>query len=98
MMEADSVHALLEGKFKHHSIYGPSDYVCLMRTARIQQPYEVEQLSYNFFQKYDGLPTNLSSIRPGKLFSLISIINAVGFHVCSVFQIIDALSIMLEIP
>ncbi len=65
MMEADSVHAVLEKKFKNHSIYTPTDYVCLMRNARLEQPYEVEHLDYRFFKKYDGLPTNLSSIRPG---------------------------------
>ena len=51
MMGADSVRAVLERKLKHHSIFSLSDYICLMRTARAQHPYNVEQLSYNFFKK-----------------------------------------------
>jgi hypothetical protein len=70
MMEADAVHSVLERKFKSHAIYAPSDYIYLMRQARLSQPYEVEQLNYSFFMNYEDVPSKISSIRPGITLSM----------------------------
>ncbi|KAF2897835.1 hypothetical protein ILUMI_08336 [Ignelater luminosus] len=44
----------------------PMDYVARMRVARPKQTYKIKVLDYDFFYKYDDLPTNLPSLRPGK--------------------------------
>jgi hypothetical protein len=66
MMEADTVHAQLDRTFKHAVIYAPSDYVCLLRQIRPQQPYRLKLLDYNLFSNFEALPTNVSSIRPSE--------------------------------
>ncbi|KAF2894129.1 hypothetical protein ILUMI_12043 [Ignelater luminosus] len=65
MMEADSVHSTLEQYFKP-PMNSPMDYVARMRVARPKQPYKIKVLNYDFFFKYDDLPTNLPSLRPGR--------------------------------
>lgn len=65
MMKADSVHATLEQYFKP-PINSPADYIARMRLARPKQPYNINVIYFNFFLKYDGLDTNLQSLRPGK--------------------------------
>ncbi|KAF2891724.1 hypothetical protein ILUMI_14449, partial [Ignelater luminosus] len=61
MMEADNVHFTLEQYFKP-TINSPMDYVARMRVARPKQPYKIEVLNYDFFFKYDDVPTNLPSL------------------------------------
>ncbi len=65
MMEADAVHAQLGRFFKSAIIYAPSDYIILMRQARPEQPYHVKELNYTFFNNFEDVPTNVSTIRPG---------------------------------
>jgi hypothetical protein len=67
MMEADAVHSVLERKFRSHAIYAPSNYIYLMRQARLNQPYEVQQLNYSFFKNYEII-SKILSIRPGKCY------------------------------
>ncbi|GFO42351.1 hypothetical protein PoB_006885600 [Plakobranchus ocellatus] len=65
-MEVDSVHATIEKKIKGVEIHTPSDYVKLMKEARINpKPYDVEYLSHGFFSNYKDFGT-LKSIKPGK--------------------------------
>lgn len=64
MMEADSVHSTLEHYF-YEPINSPTDYVARMRMARPSNPYNVKVLDFTFFKNYE-LPSNFSSIRPGK--------------------------------
>jgi hypothetical protein len=66
MMECDSVHSTLEQIFKSTSIYAPADYIFLMKNVRPKQPYDVVQVDYKFFYKYDNLSTNMTSIKPSK--------------------------------
>ena len=66
MMEADSVHSVLEQMFRNQELYSPSDYIVLMRSARSELPYHVHSINFDFFKNYDSLPSNFSSIRPGK--------------------------------
>ncbi len=65
MMEADSVHSVLDRMFKTAQIYSPQDYLCLMRQARPKQPYNVVSVDHAFFKNYDDCATNLASVRPG---------------------------------
>jgi hypothetical protein len=65
MMEADSVHSVLDRQFKNAQIFSPADYVYLMRTARPSQPYNVIVIDHTFFKNYEACATNLNSIRPG---------------------------------
>lgn len=65
MMEADTVHAQLQTLFDHSVIYAPSDYVYLMRQARPEKPFVVENVNFSFFSNFESLSTNLLSIRPG---------------------------------
>lgn len=69
MMEVDSVHSTLERLFTP-PIYTPTHYVSKMEAARNNkknaQPYIIHHLDYNFFKNYEALPSNYSSIRPGK--------------------------------
>lgn len=65
MMEADNVHSVLEHLFKP-PINSPSDYIARMRLARPKNPYNIKVLQHDFFLDFDNLPTNLTSIRPGK--------------------------------
>lgn len=64
MMEADSVHSTLEHYF-YEPINSPTDYVARMRMARPSYPYNIKVLHFGFFKKFE-LPSNFSSIRPGK--------------------------------
>lgn len=65
MMEVDSVHSTLEKLFQA-PLYSPNDYVNRILQARPTQPYKVNHIDYTFFLNYDGLPSNFTSIRPGK--------------------------------
>lgn len=67
-MECDSVHACIERKLKNREIELPSDYVKASREARRNpEPYEVIQLSYNFFKDYSRSEYHrYPSIRPDK--------------------------------
>ncbi|KAJ8891999.1 hypothetical protein PR048_004564, partial [Dryococelus australis] len=65
MMEADSVHAMLDKYFKL-PISSLSDYVARMRLARPAKPYKVYVLDYNFFKNCEAVATNFTSLQPGK--------------------------------
>ena len=63
-MECDSVHATCERALRDRKIYVPSNYVPYIEKARLENPYEVEYLTHDFFNTYTDL-TYYSSIRPG---------------------------------
>lgn len=67
-MECDSVHACIERKLRNREIELPSDYAKASREARRNpEPYEVIQLSYDFFKDYSRSEFHrYVSIRPGK--------------------------------
>lgn len=74
-MECDSAHAKIEKRLKNYSIFVPSDYVSVTRSARktvivnnIRKkcPFDVEYLTYEFFKDFaDPQKLRFKSIRPG---------------------------------
>lgn len=66
-MEADSVHAQIEKKIKNKPIHLPSDYIRFTKEAKVNNPYEVKEVSYDFIKNYGQKETQkYTSIRPGK--------------------------------
>ncbi len=65
-MECDAVHAAIEARLRYEEIYLPSGYINIARTARVENPYEVEYVHHDFFKNFDG-EQNYASIRPGKV-------------------------------
>ena len=65
-MEVNSVHATIERKLQHSSIYCPADYVYVMKNARKHpRPYHVKFVDHTFFRDFATLKA-LSTIRPGR--------------------------------
>ena len=64
-MEADSIHATIERKLKHRTIYWPNDYVSVMKECRPSQPYDVAEMKFEDFLDFSKIGY-LQSIRPGK--------------------------------
>lgn len=67
-MECDSVHSCIERKLKNRTIELPADYIKATKEARTKpEPYEVIQLSYEFFKDYSKTEFHkYSTIRPKK--------------------------------
>lgn len=63
-MECDNVHSAIERKLRKKPIYCPQNYVDIMQSARLSQPYKVKYLSHEFFKDYSAL-RYYTSIRPG---------------------------------
>ena len=64
-MQADSIHATIERKLKHRTIYWPNDYVSVRKECRPSQPYDVAEMKFEDFLDF-GKIGYLQSIRPGK--------------------------------
>ena len=64
-MEVDSIHSSLQTRLKNRSIYYPTQYVELFKECRPSQPYEVFELTYQFFLDFTGVKY-VDSIRPGR--------------------------------
>ena len=54
-MEIDSSHSVIERKLKKKNIYVPQNYVQLIESARLSQPYTVHYVDHSFFRKYSIL-------------------------------------------
>lgn len=68
-MECDSVHALIEKKLKNRTIQLPSEYISVIREARLKpEPLGVCYLTHDNFLNFDDKSTFVySSIRPGRV-------------------------------
>ena len=64
-MEVDSIHSSVETRLKHRNIYYPGNYVDVFRECRPEKPYEVKELTYDFFFNFNSIKY-VNSIRPGR--------------------------------
>lgn len=63
-MEVDSVHSTIEAKLRNRrQVFVPADYIDIIETARIKNPYKTHYLSHDDFLKFDT--SIYCSIRPG---------------------------------
>lgn len=64
-MEVDSVHSSIEVRLKNRNIYYPGNYCDVFRECRPQQPYELRELTHEFFLNFSSVKY-VDSIRPGR--------------------------------
>ena len=64
-MEVDSIHSSIETRLNKRNIYYPGQYVELFKECRPKQPYEVIELTHEFFLDFSGVKY-VESIRPGR--------------------------------
>ena len=64
-LNVDTVHSIIERKLRNKKIFGPSNYVNLIRQCRPGQPFEVEYLDFSFFLDYSEKSSMAySSLKP----------------------------------
>lgn len=64
-MEVNSVHSTIEAKLRNRrEVYIPADYISIIETARVTQPYQTFYLGHKDFLQFNS--EHYSSIRPGK--------------------------------
>ena len=50
MMEADSMHSVIEWKLRNRKINVPADYMTICQNAYKLKPYTIKYLSFDFFK------------------------------------------------